>query len=34
MYYTEYHVQVRALDRESKFSAEEAAKRAPAAARA
>ena len=33
-YYTEYHVQVCTLDRESKFNAEEAAKRAPAAARA
>jgi heme-degrading monooxygenase HmoA len=33
-YYTAYHVQVCTLDRESKFNAEEAAKRAPAAARA
>jgi antibiotic biosynthesis monooxygenase (ABM) superfamily enzyme len=33
-YYTAYHVQVCTLDRESKFDAEEAAKRAPAAARA
>ena len=33
-YYTEYRVQVCTLDRESKFNAEEAAKRAPAAARA
>jgi heme-degrading monooxygenase HmoA len=32
-YYTEYHVQVCTLDRESKFNAEEAAKRAPTAAR-
>jgi hypothetical protein len=32
--YTEYHVQVCTLDRESKFNTEEAAKRAPAAARA
>ena len=33
-YYTAYHVQVCTLDRESKFNAEDAAKRAPAAARA
>ena len=33
-YYTAYHVQVCTLDRESKFNGEEAAKRAPAAARA
>ena len=33
-YYSAYHIQVCTLDRESKFSAEEAAKRAPAAARA
>ena len=33
-YYTAYHVQVCTLDRESKFNAEEAAKRAPVAARA
>jgi heme-degrading monooxygenase HmoA len=33
-YYTEYHVQVCTLDRESKFNAGEAAKRTPAAARA
>ena len=32
-YYTEYHVQVCTLDRESKFNAEEATKRAPIAAR-
>ena len=32
-YYTEYHVQVCTLDRESKFNAEESAKRAPVAAR-
>jgi heme-degrading monooxygenase HmoA len=33
-YYAEYHVQVCTLDRESKFNAEDAAKRTPAAARA
>jgi heme-degrading monooxygenase HmoA len=33
-YYAEYHVQVCTLERESNFIAEEAAKRAPAAARA
>jgi heme-degrading monooxygenase HmoA len=33
-YYTEYHIQVCTLDRESKFNAEEPSKRAPAAARA
>ena len=33
-YYSAYHIQVCTLDRESKFNAEEAAKRAPAAARA
>ena len=33
-YYSAYSVQVCTLDRESKFNAEEAAKRAPAAARA
>jgi heme-degrading monooxygenase HmoA len=32
-YYTAYHVQVCTLERESKFNAEEAAIRAPAAAR-
>jgi heme-degrading monooxygenase HmoA len=32
-FYTEYHVQVCTLDRESKFNAEEATKRAPIAAR-
>jgi heme-degrading monooxygenase HmoA len=33
-YYAAYHVQVCTLDRESKFNAEDAAKRAPATARA
>ena len=33
-YYSAYNVQVCTLDRESKFNAEDAAKRAPAAARA
>jgi heme-degrading monooxygenase HmoA len=33
-YYSEYHVQVCTLDRESHFNAEEPAKHAPAAARA
>ena len=33
-YYSAYHIQVCTLDRESKFNAEETAKRAPAAARA
>jgi heme-degrading monooxygenase HmoA len=33
-YYSEYSVQVCTLDRESKFNADEGAKRAPAAARA